>query len=92
MRQYCRYCTYLSVGDRIYCWNKGKFLKKSTAISTNKCKLFDLNPIDAFRSNDKGYTPRVKKKIAPDECAEKQMTLKEVLHENTKTQVGRSAV
>ena len=83
MRQYCRYCTYLSVGDRIYCWRKGKLLAKNTAITVNNCPHFDLNVLDACRKNEKGYMPREKKKSEPDECMEKQIILQEVMHENT---------
>lgn len=62
MTQYCRYCTYFCTGNGNYCSEKNIELMDKQAKSPNKCKLFDLNPIDAFEENKKGYTPRQPKK------------------------------
>lgn len=61
MSQYCRYCSSLVVGDINYCTTKDKSISESAAKATNKCKDFELNPIDAFGENEKGYQPREKK-------------------------------
>ena len=60
MKQYCRYCCYLIVGDANYCSMRDKTISEATAKSTNRCHDFALNPIDAFGENNKGYTPRKK--------------------------------
>lgn len=58
MAQYCRYCSWFVTGNGNYCEKKRIEPSDSYAKSTNKCKDFDLNPIDAFGENQKGYTPR----------------------------------
>lgn len=58
MKQYCRYCTYLVVGDANYCTVKNKCMSESSAKSVNRCREFELNVIDAFGENQKEYTPR----------------------------------
>jgi len=57
MRQYCRYCSFLTTGNGIYCNEKKKTMSEASAKSVNRCKLFDLNPMDAF-DLDKTYKPR----------------------------------
>ena len=61
MKQYCRYCTSLVVGDVNYCATKKKTLSEGYCKVVNTCEDFDLNPIDAFGENPKLYAPRVKK-------------------------------
>lgn len=61
MAQYCRYCSSLVVGDIAWCQEKKKEIPEHLAKTTNYCQLYDLNPIDAFGENEKGYQPRHKK-------------------------------
>lgn len=65
MTQYCRYCSYFVTGNGNYCNEKNFSPSDEYAKRPNKCKLFDLNPIDAFYENEKGYTPREPK---PKQC------------------------
>lgn len=58
MAQYCRYCTFLVTGNGICCTELNKEISEKRAKSVNKCNSFDLNTIDAFGENEKGYTPR----------------------------------
>ena len=58
MKQYCRYCSELIVGDIAYCFAKKKQINERTAKTTNKCPHFSLNRVDAFMENEKGYKPR----------------------------------
>lgn len=74
MKQYCRYCTYLVTGNGIYCEAKNKTLSESAAKHTNKCKLFELNEIDAFFET-KGYKPRESKEATAN--GYEQITMEE---------------
>lgn len=58
MKQYCRYCQHCVVGDVVWCGRLAKTIAESTAKSINNCKWFELNPMDAFFENEKGYKPR----------------------------------
>lgn len=58
MAQYCRYCSWFVTGNGNYCTKKQIEPSDSYAKSTNRCKFFDLNPIDAYGENEKGYQPR----------------------------------
>ena len=58
MAQYCRYCSHFCTGNGNYCEIKKTYPTDKQAKSPNKCKKFDLNPIDAFYENNKGYMPR----------------------------------
>lgn len=58
MKQYCRYCSFLATGNGIYCTELNKEIRESTAKRVNNCEHFDLNPIDAFYENERGYKPR----------------------------------
>lgn len=62
MKQYCRYCAWMVVGDTNYCQQREETIKDSTAKSPNRCHDFTYNPIDAFGENEKGYQPRKPKK------------------------------
>lgn len=62
MAQYCRYCSGLVVGDVAYCTTKKKEIPEHLAKTTNYCPHYDLNPIDAFGENEKGYQPRHKRR------------------------------
>ena len=59
MKQYCRYCANLVYGDSCYCEVKRKCLKYDACKRVNKCKHFELNPIDALGENPNEYKPRV---------------------------------
>lgn len=61
MTQYCRYCSWFCTGNGNYCEVKKTSPTDEQAKRANKCKEFDLNPIDAYGENEKGYTPRTKK-------------------------------
>ena len=61
MAQYCRYCSNLVVGDAAYCQAKQKEIPEHLAKTTNYCPFYDLNGIDAYGENEKGYQPRHKK-------------------------------
>ncbi len=58
MAQYCRYCSFLVTGNGIYCTELNKEISEKYAKRVNKCNSFNLNTIDAFGENEKGYTPR----------------------------------
>lgn len=62
MKQYCRYCSHCHYGDVAYCDVKQKTMSESSAKAMNNCKDFELNPIDVFMENEKGYRPREPKK------------------------------
>lgn len=61
MTQYCRYCSFLVVGDANYCSEHNECYSDRKCKSANRCKDFNFNPIDAFGENEKGYQPRVRK-------------------------------
>lgn len=61
MKQYCRYCAYLVVGDWPYCEKKERLIGEKVAKHVNECPDFVLNPVDAFQENEKGYRPRRRK-------------------------------
>lgn len=58
MKQYCRYCVHLTVGNGIWCDKRQREYSESYAKSTNNCGDFELNVIDAFFENERGYRPR----------------------------------
>ena len=66
MTQYCRYCSNMVCGDANYCTVKEQLFSDEYIKATNKCKEFDLNPIDALGENIKGYHPREHKQEAFD--------------------------
>lgn len=58
MAQYCRYCEWFVTGNGNYCTKRMIEPSDRYAKSTNHCKHFRLNPMDAFMENEKGYQPR----------------------------------
>lgn len=58
MAQYCRYCNNFVTGNGNYCEVKRTEPTDAQAKRENRCKLFELNPIDAFGENENGYRPR----------------------------------
>ena len=80
MAQYCRYCSALVVGDAAYCTTKEKEIQEHLAKTTNYCPHYDLNHIDAFGENEKGYQPR-NAKVTAQQC-DGQMDLSEFIKED----------
>lgn len=68
MKQYCRYCCYLVVGDANYCTKHENAMSEATAKSLNRCSDFAFNPIDAFFENEDGYKPREQKNPKKEQC------------------------
>ena len=66
MRQYCRYCAALVVGDWPYCRTKKKFISEYAAKRANSCPNFEFLELDAFAENEHPYTPRKEKPPEPD--------------------------
>lgn len=62
MKQYCRYCANLVYGDSCYCEKKKGCKSESSCKRPNRCRDFELNPIDAFGENPNEYKPREKRK------------------------------
>lgn len=58
MAQYCRYCSHMICGDFNYCNKKYTVFSDKQLCTPNKCRDFDLNPIDALGLNQNGYKPR----------------------------------
>ena len=71
MKQYCRYCAYLVTGNGIYCTKRNREYSEQYAKSTNNCGDFELNVIDAFFENERGYQPRA-------EVDDRQITFEEL--------------
>lgn len=68
MAQYCRYCNNLVTGNGIYCTAKNKTMAESIAKTTNNCKLFIFNRMDAFYENMDGYKSKKPPKFSGDDC------------------------
>lgn len=71
MKQYCRYCCNLTVGDVAYCSAQERIISEASAKAQNRCSDFLYNPIDAFGGIDKDgktheYAPRKPKKTQCD--------------------------
>lgn len=62
MAQYCRYCQNFVTGNGNYCEAKRTEPTDRQAKAPNRCKEFELNPMDAFGENEKGYHPREPRK------------------------------
>lgn len=74
MTQRCRYCQYLVTGNGIYCTKRNREYSEQYAKSTNNCGDFELNVIDAFGENERGYQPRESKPQVDD----RQITFEEL--------------
>ncbi|MCM1222836.1 MAG: hypothetical protein NC548_51100 [Lachnospiraceae bacterium] len=79
MKQYCRYCCSLCVGDAAYCSTHRRTMSEAAAKAQNRCSSFLYNPIDAFGGIDRDgktheYTPREKKAAKKTQC-DGQMSL-----------------
>jgi hypothetical protein len=62
MKQYCRYCAFLSVGDCAYCEKFDNELSDSYCKHINHCKSFEFNDMDAYGENLTGYKERAERK------------------------------
>ena len=62
MAQYCRYCQHFVTGNGNWCEAKEISPSFEYSMRTNKCKEFELNPIDAYGINENGYQPRKPKR------------------------------
>ena len=58
MTQYCRYCNNFVCGNGEWCEVKQKEVTEKYAKRPNRYRDFELNPIDAYGENEKGYRPR----------------------------------
>ena len=63
MKQYCRYCCSLCVGDVAYCSTKERVISEAAAKAQNRCSDYLYNPLDAFGGIDRDgktheYAPR----------------------------------
>lgn len=58
MTQYCRYCSHFVCGNGEWCEAKQWEPTEKYAKNPNTCKLFKLNPMDAYGENQSGYRPR----------------------------------
>ena len=61
MKQYCRYCNNLCVGDVPYCSVRDQVIPETRTKHANKCNDFEFNKIDAY-GETKGYKPRKPRK------------------------------
>ena len=82
MAQYCRYCSFVYQvdEDKIWCEKKSICLSEKQCKHTNTCKLFDLNPIDVLRQNERGYQPTGIKPVELGGLG-KQIKMEEYLNE-----------
>ncbi len=62
MKQYCRYCGYLTVNNFPWCGKREEAVSVAAAMSPNRCHDFAYNPVDAFLESERGYNPRKPRK------------------------------
>lgn len=74
MIQRCRVCKWLITDPCIYCTKRNREYTEQYAKSTNNCGDFELNVIDAFFENERGYQPREPKSLEDD----RQITFEEL--------------
>ena len=77
MKQYCRYCAYMVCGDWNYCEVNKVTYSDEKIKRANKCKQFELNPIDALGENPNGYKPR-KQKMPVESLPYEQITFPQI--------------
>ena len=65
-RRYCRYCVHLTTGNGIWCDKHQRTYSEKYAKTMNNCGDFELNVIDAFGENERGYKPREPKPQVDD--------------------------
>ena len=66
MKQYCRYCAYLCVGDANYCELKKECFTDSKCKKLNYCKHFHFNKIDAFDLTKVYHERKAAKRLKSD--------------------------
>lgn len=71
IKQVCRFCRWLITDPSIYCTKRNREYTEQYAKSTNNCGDFELNVIDAFFENERGYQPRA-------EVDDRQITFEEL--------------
>ena len=74
MIQRCRFCRWLITSPCIYCTKRNREYTEQYAKSTNNCGDFELNVVDAFFENERGYQPREPKPTVDD----RQITFEEL--------------
>ena len=65
IKQYCRYCSYLTTGNGIWCEKHQRTYSEKYTKTPNNCGDFELNVIDAYNL-DRTYHPREPKPITED--------------------------
>ncbi|MEE0897859.1 MAG: hypothetical protein U0L88_09575 [Acutalibacteraceae bacterium] len=74
IKQVCRFCRWLITNPCIYCTKRNREYTEQYAKSTNNCGDFELNVVDAFFENERGYQPREPK----PEVDDRQITFEEL--------------
>lgn len=77
MKQYCRYCCHLTTGNGIWCDKHQRTYSEKYAKTANNCGDFEMNVVDAFFENERGYQPR-----EPKQVDDRQITWSEVIDGN----------
>ena len=73
MRQYCRYCGYLTVNNVPWCGKREEMISEAAAKAQNRCSDYLYNPLDAFGGIDRDgktheYAPRKSKVPKKTQC------------------------
>lgn len=70
MRQYCRYCGYLTVDNVPWCGKRQEVISEAAAKSPNRCHDHAYNPMDAFGERPGGYgKEHISRKPKKGQCA-----------------------
>ena len=83
MAQYCRYCEHVSGGGGgfHFCEIRMKYYPREHLAHTNDCEHYLFNPIDALRTNPRGYVPRGAAQSEDPEMAEGQTSIYDYINE-----------
>ena len=76
MKQYCRYCVNLCVGNGIYCQVTKKELSEAYTKSVNNCRSFNFCELDAYNIG-RIYKPNIKKHY-PHKIEKHQISIKDL--------------
>jgi len=87
MKQYCRYCINLYVGNSIYCQAKRKILTESTTKCINTCKEFEFCEMDTYDTS-KEYKPHTKAHF-PHKITTEQISMFEEVNNNDRRNVEK---
>lgn len=71
MKQYCRYCCWLTIGDCYYCQINDEVMSTAQIRRPNRCPSFELSVMGDIETG-KQYRPRAEK-----HCDYDQLTLSE---------------